>query len=198
MGKRHNHKIWRINKEKTKIERNKRKTGKDRTLIGNPQHGVIRLLAMERRMRPSRSSVFIVLLCCCWYCPLEANGANIGENLVEFSWNLIGAISRIRHGHDDAVDRDDQSDPSLLDDPRFLYATLYRFVIRIPTRNKFTLRVFDFFLCVNWEANKSHPIEFLLKKKKYTKLFLWRDVGMTKKIRRRVMKKVNARRSLIR
>lgn len=81
------------------------------------------------------SSVFIVFLCCCCCCysPLQVNGANIGENLADFAWNLIGAISYIRHGHDDAVDGDDQSDSSLLQDPRFFYSTLYRFIIRTPS-----------------------------------------------------------------
>jgi len=84
-------------------------------------------------MRPPRSYAFIVFIFChCSRWPLEVDGANIGENLADFAWNLIGAISRIRRGHDDALDRDDQSAQSALDDPRFLYATLYRFIMRIP------------------------------------------------------------------
>jgi hypothetical protein len=92
------------------------------------------------RMRQSRSSVFIVLfICCyCWRWPLEVDGSHVGENLADFAWNLIGAISRIRRGHDDALDRDDQSAPStLLDDPRFLYTTLYRFILlHIPNSHE--------------------------------------------------------------
>lgn len=88
-------------------------------------------------MRPS--SVFIVFLSCSCssHWPLQVNGSNIGENLADFVWNLIGAISRIRHGHDDAVDLDEPNDPSVLDDPRFLYATLYRFDLLFRLYNNF-------------------------------------------------------------
>ena len=84
-------------------------------------------------MRPS--SVFIVFLSCSCssHWPLQVNGSNIGENLADFVWNLIGAISRVRH----AVDLDDPNDPSVLDDPRFLYATLYRFDLLFRLYNNF-------------------------------------------------------------
>ena len=52
-------------------------------------------------------------------------GDSVGESAAEMAWNLIGAISRIRHD-DDATDHR-QSGSSLLNDPHFLYGTFYRF-----------------------------------------------------------------------
>ena len=53
-------------------------------------------------------------------------GDSVGESAAEMAWNLIGAISRIRHGPDDDDDAR-QSGSSLLSDPHFLYGTFYRF-----------------------------------------------------------------------
>ena len=55
-------------------------------------------------------------------------GDSVGESAAQMAWNLIGAISRIRHGPDDDDARDPrQSGSSLLSDPHFLFGTFYRF-----------------------------------------------------------------------
>lgn len=78
--------------------------------------------ALSRRPRLPLLLAIVLL----YSCP-SAGASSVGEIAAEIVWNLIGAISRIRHGPDtDWADQGRQSG-SLLTDPDFLYATFYRF-----------------------------------------------------------------------
>ncbi|XP_032778460.2 uncharacterized protein LOC116917189 [Daphnia magna] len=84
-------------------------------------------MSKRKTSLPPRFAIFLLCLCSISSCSSATSESNIGETFAEIAWNVIGVIRRIRHGSSAAdAGEEDKESQLVLNDPRFLYETLYR------------------------------------------------------------------------
>lgn len=100
-------------------------------------------MSKRKTSLPPRFAIFLLCLCSISSCSSATSESNIGETFAEIAWNVIGVIRRIRHGSSAAdAGEEDKESQLVLNDPRFLYETLYRF---ISIKNQIFFKVYIIF-----------------------------------------------------